>query len=182
MKIKGESDVGPCFFLPPLGRTGVRGRLGGWGGRRPAGQEKSEGDREFGCKHRRAPTCAVDGLAVFVYGRAVRFCRCPWALALGISLLGCGPVEYLSQVSSRAASTLARAKQEGAEQAAPYEYAKAAEYYHKAREDAGHSYYQSAVDWGQRSEDCSRKAIERARHPHPTGAAAPTGHTTCGDP
>jgi hypothetical protein len=141
-----------------------------------------ERERESVGQHRRAPTCAVDGLVVFVYGRTVRFRRCLWAIALGIPLLGCGPVEYLSQVSSRAASTLAQAKKEGAEQAAPYEYAKAAEYYHKAREDAGHSYYQSAVDWGRRSEDCSRKAIERARHPHPAGAAAPTGHTTCGNP
>jgi hypothetical protein len=77
---------------------------------------------------------------------------------------------------------LAQAKVEGAEKAAPYEYAKAVEYYHKAREDAGHSYFQSAVTWGRRSEDCSRKAIERTRKPHKVGVVVPGEHTICGNP
>jgi hypothetical protein len=125
----------------------------------------------------------LDGVAVFVYGRKVTSRRCLWALALGIVVpLGCGPVDYLSRVSSRAASALAQAGQEGAEQKAPYEYAKAVEYYNKAREDAAHSDFQTAIDWGRRSEDCSRKAIERARRPKPTVAAAHPDHTTCGGP
>jgi hypothetical protein len=124
----------------------------------------------------------LDGLTVFVYGRNVTSRRCLWALALGIVVpLGCGPVEYLSQVSSRAASALAQAGQEGAEQKAPYEYAKAVAYLHKAREDAAHSNYQTAIDWGRRSKDCSRKAIARAQRPQPTGAAVEPDHTTCGE-
>jgi hypothetical protein len=135
----------------------------------------------------------LDGLSVFVYGRTVLFRRCLWALALGLSLpLGCGPVEYLSGVNSRAASALAQAEQAGAEQKAPYEYAKAVEYYRKARQDAHHSYFQTAIDWGRRSEDCSRKAMARAQQSQPTGAAVPPGQpagvavppeqTTCGGP
>jgi hypothetical protein len=125
----------------------------------------------------------LDCLAVFVYGRTVPSRRCLWALALGLVVpLGCGPVEYLTRVSSRAASALAQAGREGAEQKAPYEYAKAAEYYHKAREDAAHSYYQTAIDWGRRSEDCSRKAIARAKQSQPAGAGAHPDHTTCGGP
>jgi hypothetical protein len=109
--------------------------------------------------------------------------RCLWALALGIvGPLGCGPVEYLSRVSSRAAFALAQAGQEGAEQKAPYEYAKAVEYYHKAREDAAHSDFQTALDWGRRSEGCSRKAIERAKRPQLAVAAVHPDHTTCGAP
>jgi hypothetical protein len=125
----------------------------------------------------------LDGLAVFVYGRTVPSRPCLWAFALGIAIpLGCGPVEYLTGVSSRAASALAQAEREGAEQKAPYEYAKAVEYYQKARQDAHHSYYQTAIDWGRRSEDCSRKAIARAQQPQPAGAAAHPASATCGAP
>jgi len=125
----------------------------------------------------------LDGVSVFVYGRKVTSRRCLWALALGIVFpLGCGPVEYLSGVSSRAASALAQAEQAGAEQRAPYEYAKAVAYYQKAREDAAHSEFQTAVEWGRRSEDCSRKAIERVKRPPPAGAADRPDHTTCGEP
>jgi hypothetical protein len=134
-----------------------------------------------GAGRRRTPR--LDSLAVFVYGRTVPSRRCLWALALGLVVpLGCGPVEYLTRVSSRAASALAEAGREGAEQKAPYEYAKAAEYYHKAREDAAHSYYQTAIDWGRRSEDCSRKAIARAKQSQPAGRGAHPDHTTCGEP
>jgi hypothetical protein len=142
---------------------------------------RARGRTVEGAGRQRAPH--LDGLAVFVYGRNVTSRRCLWALALGIVVpLGCGPVEYLSRVSSRAASALAQAGQEGAEQKAPYEYAKAVAYLHKAREDAAHSDYQSAIDWGRRSEDCSRKAIARAQRPQPTGAAVEPDHTTCGEP
>ena len=134
-----------------------------------------------GAVRQRAPH--LDGLAVFVYRRTVSFRRCLWALALGIVVpLGCGPVEYLTSVSSRAASVLAQAGREGAEQKAPYEYAKAVEYYHQARADAAHSYYQTAIDWGRRSEDCSRRAIERAKQHQPVGATSHSEHTTCGGP
>jgi hypothetical protein len=131
----------------------------------------------------RQGTPHLDSPAVFVYGRTVSSRRCLWALALGLVVpLGCGPVEYLTRVSSRAASALAQAQREGAEQKAPYEYAKAGEYYQKARQDAAHSYYQTAIDWGRRSEDCSRKAIARAKQSQPAGRAARPDHTTCGGP
>jgi hypothetical protein len=98
---------------------------------------------------------------------------------LGIVVpLGCGPIEYLTRVSSRAASALAQAKEAGAEQKAPYEYAKAVAYLDQARQDAAHAYFQTALDWGRRSEDCSRMAIARAEQP----ADATAKHTTCGGP
>jgi hypothetical protein len=123
----------------------------------------------------------LDGSPVFVYGRTVLSRSCLWALALGIvAPLGCGSIEYRSRVSSRAASALAQAREAGAEQKAPYEYAKAAEYLRQARQDAGHANFQTALDWGSRSEDCSRKAIARAEQPQPAGATAE--HTTCGGP
>jgi hypothetical protein len=125
----------------------------------------------------------LDGYSVFVYGRIVLSRRCLCALALGIvGSLGCGPIEYLTGVSSRAASALAQAKQDGAEQKAPYEYAKAAAYLHQARREAAHSYFQTAIDWGRRSEDCSRKATERAKQGEPTGSPARANSPECGLP
>jgi hypothetical protein len=86
------------------------------------------------------------------------------ALALGLLfLLGCGPILYVKDVSPRAAAALNQARADQAEQYAPYEYTKASLYYDKAREEAGHAYFQNAVDWGRRSQDCSRRASALAR-------------------
>jgi hypothetical protein len=86
------------------------------------------------------------------------------ALALGFLLsLGCGPIVYVRDVSPRAAAALNQAKADQAEQYAPYEYTKASLYYDKAREEAGHAYFQNAVDWGRRSQDCSIRASALAR-------------------
>ena len=52
-------------------------------------------------------------------------------------LLGCGPVEYISQVGNRAASAVSSAKLAQADRYAPYEYTAAEEYLHKAREEGG---------------------------------------------
>ncbi len=101
--------------------------------------------------------------------------RCLGALALGVlSSLGCGPVEYLNQVSSRAATALLLAQQQGARRYAPYEYAKAAEYYHKAREEAGYSSYQAAIDYGRKCEELASKAQALSRErsaPRAAGSA-----------
>jgi hypothetical protein len=87
-----------------------------------------------------------------------------WALALGFLLFsGCGPVVYLKEVSTRTAAALIQAKADGAEKHAPYEYTKANLYYEKAREDAGRAHFQDAIDWGRRSQDCSRRASALAR-------------------
>jgi hypothetical protein len=86
------------------------------------------------------------------------------ALALGFLLFsGCGPIVYLKDVSPRAAAALNQAKADRAEQYAPYEYTKASLYYDKAREEAGHAYFQNAVDWGRRSQNCSVRASALAR-------------------
>ena len=105
------------------------------------------------------------------------------ALALGLLLsLGCGPIVYMKDVSPRAAAALNQAREDQAEKYAPYEYTKASLYYDKAREEAGHAYYQNAVDWGRRSQDCSRRASALARSAqskHVEEAARP--NQSCGD-
>ena len=90
-------------------------------------------------------------------------------------LLGCGPVEYLSQVSSRAAAALAQAERAEAPRLAPYEYTQAREYLHKAREEAGQSSFENAAAYGRRAEEMAGKARALAREQtEAAGAPAPS--------
>jgi hypothetical protein len=96
---------------------------------------------------------------------------------LALALLGCGPVEYINQVGSRAPAALAEARRRGAEQLAPYEVTAAAEYLHEARVVAGHSAYQRAISYGRRAEELATRAEslarERAQTPARERAAEP---------
>ena len=88
---------------------------------------------------------------------------------------GCGPIEYTSQVSGRAARAVAEAKQAGAEEHAPYEYTAAVEYLHKAREEGGYAEYQVALEYGRHAEDLATKAraiAEEKGGPRTVGAGA----------
>ncbi len=97
-------------------------------------------------------------------GGFVTVARVRRTLALATVLLGgCGPVEYLNQVSGRAATALRQARHQGAERHAPFEYTAASEYLHKAREEAGHSSYQIAIEYGRRAEELAGKAEAIAR-------------------
>jgi hypothetical protein len=105
------------------------------------------------------------------------------ALTLGFALsFGCGPVVYVKDISPRAAAALNQAKADQAPQLAPYEYTKASLYYDKAREEAGHAYYQNAVDWGRRSLDCSTRASALARSAQAKHTQeVPRPNQTCGE-
>lgn len=86
------------------------------------------------------------------------------ALALGLlGLAGCGPIEYVSQVSNRARRALAEARAQGADRRAPYEYALADAYLIKAREEGARSSYQRAIDFGRRAEEQAQRAMALAR-------------------
>ena len=74
------------------------------------------------------------------------------------SLAGCGPVEYINQVSFKAASALAAAKEAQADRYAPYEYTKAESYLHKAREEAAYAQYQDSIEYGRKAEEQAHKA------------------------
>jgi hypothetical protein len=126
----------------------------------------------------------LTGLTDFSSVQSVPHRRQFWALALGIPLLlGCGPILYLKEVSPRTAAALNQAKADQAERYAPYEYTKASLYYDQAREDAGHAYYQNAVDWGRRSQDCSRRAsaLARSAQTKPSSESS-RPNQTCGEP
>lgn len=79
---------------------------------------------------------------------------------------GCGPVEYINQVTRRASSSVAAAKAAGADKTALYEYTLAVLYLRQARVEAGHAHYQVAVNYGRLAErkgnDARALAQERA--------------------
>lgn len=77
--------------------------------------------------------------------------------------VGCGPVEYLSQVSGRASSALLQAQRAEADRFAPYELTKATEYYRKALEEGSESSFQIAVEYGKRAEELAQRATAVAR-------------------
>ena len=71
---------------------------------------------------------------------------------------GCGPVQYVSQVTQRASMEVAAARSAGADKLAPYEFVTAELYLHKAREEAGYADYQAAIRYGKKAEIMARKA------------------------
>jgi hypothetical protein len=80
-------------------------------------------------------------------------------MALGaLGALGCGPVEYLNQVTRRASRAMAAAKEVDAEKLAPYEYYSSTSYLQKARELAGYARYQLAIEYGRKAEEEALKA------------------------
>jgi hypothetical protein len=96
------------------------------------------------------------------------------ALLLGLALLapGCGPIEYLNQVASKAATAVAEAQKADAERWAPYEYWSAVEYLHKAREEGGYADFQVAVDFARKAQEFARQARDLARE---RAASSPEG-------
>jgi hypothetical protein len=97
--------------------------------------------------------------------RSTRTARAAALLAglFAVAAGGCGPIEYLSQVSRRAEQTLERARREGAATYAPYELTAATEYLDQAREEASHSQYGPALEYGRRAEDLGNRALAISR-------------------
>jgi hypothetical protein len=95
--------------------------------------------------------------------------------AMALLPVGCGPVEYLGQVSSRASRALAQAELADAEHLAPYEYIQAREYLRKAREEAGRSAFENAANYGRRCEEMAGRARALAREQAAASAPATEG-------
>ena len=76
------------------------------------------------------------------------------------ALGGCGPVEYVSQVTRKASSEVAAARSVDAEKWAPYHYTRAVEYLEKAHEEASRADYQAANRFGRKSHESAVKAKE----------------------
>jgi hypothetical protein len=91
-----------------------------------------------------------------------------------VSLGACGPVEYINQVGNKAASAVSAAKLASAERYAPYEYTKAEEYLHKAREEAAYAEYEDAIEFGRKAEELADRgrAIAVAKLSQSSGASS----------
>ncbi len=102
---------------------------------------------------------------------------------------GCGPVEYINQVSFKAASALAAAKEAQADKLAPYEYTAAESYLHKAREEAGYAEYQDSIEFGRKAEELAHRAraialtrMSRSSVSEPSKGSEPPGERTIEPP
>ena len=82
--------------------------------------------------------------------------------AVAVLAMGCGPIEYVNQVTRKASSSLESARAAEADKYSPYWYTRAVEYLHKAREEAADADFQAANRFGRRSEAAANKAREEA--------------------
>lgn len=92
--------------------------------------------------------------------------RTALATLLGLVTLacasGCGPLIYATNIGS-ASRAVERARSADAATYAPYELYLAEAHLHKAREEAGESAYQDAVDYARIAEEQADRALEIAR-------------------
>lgn len=85
------------------------------------------------------------------------------ALLVGAVLVtGCGPTLY-SANAHKAAKRVEAARHAKAAEHAPFEYYYAVENLEKAREEAGHASYQSAIEYARIAKEFGEKARELAR-------------------
>jgi hypothetical protein len=97
------------------------------------------------------------------------------AVAALVAVAGCGPIRYASQVTTRASNEVEAAERLDARKAAPYEATIAREYLHKAREEAGESRWERALDYGQKAEAFGKAAQVKA------GGSTVTASPVAGD-
>jgi hypothetical protein len=79
-----------------------------------------------------------------------------------VSISGCGPTIY-SANAHKASKAVESARHAHAAEHAPFEYHFAVEHLDKAREEAGHAGYQSAIEYARVAREYGEKARELAR-------------------
>jgi hypothetical protein len=84
------------------------------------------------------------------------------AAAVAVAAVGCGSAVYIKRVTLDASSSVAAAKAVDAETWAPYEYTRAIEYLHKAREEAALADFQAANKFGTLAHEAATTAKELA--------------------
>jgi len=88
-----------------------------------------------------------------------------WALGaiLAIALAGCGPIQFISQVTIRAEKSVADAKLQQADKYAPYEYYGAAAYLEQAKHRAAFGDFQTSYRYGKKSEKMAMEAVKLSK-------------------
>jgi hypothetical protein len=79
-----------------------------------------------------------------------------------VVMSGCGPTLYSANVH-KAHKTVESARHAHAAEHAPFEYHFAVEHLEKAREEAGHASYQSAIEYAKVAKEYGEKARDLAR-------------------
>lgn len=97
-------------------------------------------------------------------------------LALGaLTLVSCGPIDYIHTVTLNATRAVAEAKTAEAEERAPYEYWSSVTYLHMAKERAAYADYEMAIKYGEKAEEMAKDARKLAgkRDKAPTPGSSP---------
>ncbi len=77
-------------------------------------------------------------------------------------VVGCGPIEYVNQVTRKASTEVSSARAAEADKYSPYHYTLAQEYLHKAREEAAAADFQAANRFGKRAQQAAAAARQEA--------------------
>ncbi len=95
--------------------------------------------------------------------------RLALALVVTASIVGCGPIGYVSQVTRTASTSVDEARAVNAAKYAPYWWTRAVEYLHAARVQAAHANFGAANRFGrlaaEAAEHAKVDAIRRAADP-----------------
>jgi hypothetical protein len=104
--------------------------------------------------------------------RTMHVCAVP--VALVVLLSGCGPIEYVNQVTRTGADAIEVARRQNAPVAAPYWWTRALLYHHKAKDQAAHAGFGAANRYGRIAIEAAEKAAEAAAQ-KPAPMKAPAG-------
>ena len=90
--------------------------------------------------------------------RSRRHSHTPLVLVGLLVLPACGPFGYIKKTAKDATQAVARAKAEGAEELAPYEYWGATAYLDQSKVMMGYSEYERSFDYAERSLQLAKEA------------------------
>jgi hypothetical protein len=98
-------------------------------------------------------------------------------LGTGLAIGACGPIEYVSHVTTGASTSVEAARAADAAKWSPYWWTRAVEYLHKAHEEAAFAHFEAANHFGRLSDDAAEKAREESlrRSADPAAAAKEMG-------
>lgn len=93
------------------------------------------------------------------------------ACVITLAVPACGPFGYIKKTAKNATEAVARAKAEGAEELAPYEYWGATAYLDQSKVMMGYSEYERSFDYGDRATQLAGEAERKAKRNEELGVA-----------
>ena len=114
--------------------------------------------------------------------RSRRHSHTPLVLVGLLALPACGPFGYIKKTAKDATQAVARAKAEGAEELAPYEYWGATAYLDQSKVMMGYSEYERSFDYGDRAQQLAAEAERKSKRNEERGVADGLTETDDVDP